>query len=617
MVIPEEYGKGLGEFFPDCYEDICCTKDIEHLLTLYNNYVPLWDSNGVHYLCGIRSQFNLCGWRAMLAGGPNQVYGDSMWDVNAHFLLDGICHGFKLVDPGVQIDGYYNKNYKSATVSAFQEINEIIIDELGSGKLCKVDRQPHCIHALGAILKPSGKYRPITDASRPEGVSINCYMEQTFKSFSYNSIDTVSDSMTRGCYMAVTDITAAYRTVMVRPCDRTYQGLVWPIEGESRFVQDNYLSFGTRVAPYIFNAITDAVARYVTAHGYFCINYLDDFLVMGSSYKNCRAAQLFLHKTLRALGFYISYNKVRSPSQVQLYLGVELDSLEMQLRLPEEKLDKLKIELQFFAGRRRATKKQLQRLCGILGHCSTLVKGGRTFSHRVISMLASFTGGRRYVTLSQNFHKDLDWWADFAKWFNGTAKIIQPPIHTSMVTTDASGTGYGAFFGIDWISGQWEQNLVMSVDRHKHCQPSPSLEIPKDINVRELYPVLESLWRWGHLWRNHKVQCVTDNTQVVAALNAGRVNNDKSMDLLRRIFWQTVIYNCHLVGIYLPGKDNVIADAISRVSSAADLPVFLCCRRKSEASSVGLPSRGTSVPCMGPEHMENQNFAMEEIHHFL
>ena len=86
----------------------------------------------------------------MLAGGPNQVYGDGMWDVNAHFLLDGICHGFKLVDPGVQIDGYYNKNYKSATVSAFQEINEIIIDELGSGKLCKVDRQPHCIHALGS-----------------------------------------------------------------------------------------------------------------------------------------------------------------------------------------------------------------------------------------------------------------------------------------------------------------------------------------------------------------------------------------------------------------------------------------------------------------------------------
>ena len=200
--------------------------------------------------------------------------------------------------------------------------------------------------------------------------------------------------------MAVTDIKAAYRTVMVRPCDRMYQGLVWPIEGHNQFIQDNYLSFGTRVATYIFNAITNAVARYVTAHGYFCVNYLDNFLVMGSSYEDCKAAQLFLHKTLRALGFYISYNKVRSPSQIKLYLGVELDSLEMQLRLPEEKLNKLQIELQ---------------------------------------------------------------WSDFAEWFHGIAQIIQPPRHTSMVTTDASGTGYRAFCSIVCISGQWEQDMIVDL----------------------------------------------------------------------------------------------------------------------------------------------------------
>jgi hypothetical protein len=203
-------------------------------------------------------------------------------------------------------------------------------------------------------------------------------------------------------------------------------------------------------------------------------------------------------------------------------------------------------------------------------------------------MLKGFSTTKRYVTLSKNFHLDLQWWSDFASWFNGFAKIIQPPVHTSIVTTDASGTGFGAFSGIDWIGGQWDQDLKLDLDMHQHCQPTPDLDIPNDINVRELYPVLESLWRWGHLWRDHKVQCITDNTQVVAALNTGRAANDMSMSLLRLIFWQTVLCNCHLVGVYLPGRDNVVADAISRVATASDLPCFLCCRRDGETAPAGL-----------------------------
>ena len=244
-------------------------------------------------------------------------------------------------------------------------------------------------------------------------------MEQTFSTFSYKSVDLVVDNMSEMDYMAVTDITSAYRSVLIRPCDRSLQGLKWEMRGKEIFIQDNFLSFGTRVAPFIFSRITDAVARYVCAHGYFCINYLDDFLVKGQDYQSCKEAQLFLHATLRSLGFFIAYNKVRTPSRVQLYLGIELDSISMKMRLPQDKVDNLHSELLFFRGRRRSTKKQLQRLCGVLGHCATLVRGGRTFSHRVIGMLKLFKHGKRYVTLSAAFHKDLEWWEEFANFFNG------------------------------------------------------------------------------------------------------------------------------------------------------------------------------------------------------
>lgn len=484
-------------------------------------------------------------------------------------------------------------------MTARSEIDDIIREELASGKLSVVSDQPLCVHAMGAVAKASGGVRPITDASRPEASSINHFMSQTFKSFSYKSVDTVSDQMSSNCYMAVTDITAAYRSVLVRPSDRTHQGLVWNLDGQDQYIQDNCLSFGTRVAPYVFNSITDSVSRYLMAHGVFCVNYLDDFLVMGADYQTCREAQLFLHATLRSLGFYISYKKVRSPSRIQIYLGVELDSTTMQLRLPQEKLDKLYVELDFFSGRRRATKKQLQRLCGVLAHCSTLVRGGRTFSYKVISMLSCFTPKKRYVTLSTSFHQDLDWWRDFSRWFNGTAKIIQPPLHTSMVCTDASGSGFGAYTGIDWLCGQWEEDIHMEMDKHNHCVPSPAMDIPVNINVRELYPILEAVWRWGHLWGNHKVQCVSDNTQVVAAINTGRSKNQVSMSLLRDIFWQSVTHNFHLVGVYLPGRDNIVADAISRASSSSELPVFLCCRSGETTSGVGPEGGGVEESGLG------------------
>ena len=304
-------------------------------------------------------------------------------------------------------------------------------------------------------------YRPVTDASRPDGLSINSYMFDTFEHFSYTSIDDVTKVLQPGMFMAVSDISSAYRSIMIRPGDRQYQGLRWKLEGRNVYMVDNFLSFGTRMAAFLFNRITDSVTRYVRASGFMCFNYLDDFLTMGRSFEECQKAQLFLHKVLLSLGFYIAYKKVLSPSKVQVYLGIELDSVAMELRLPRDKLGKLHSELGFFAGRRRATKKQLQRLCGVLAHCSTLVRGGRTFSHRVISMLSAFKGGKKYITLSTGFFKDLEWWQRFADWFNGKAKIvIATPESCAKLYMDASGAGYGMHYGPDWLCAGWRCNVM-------------------------------------------------------------------------------------------------------------------------------------------------------------
>ena len=97
---------------------------------------------------------------------------------------------------------------------------------------------------------------------------------------------------------------------------------------------------------------------------------------------------VFLHLTcllhfFGKLGFNINWNKVVDPTTKLTFLGIEIDSVEMCLRLPEEKLIQIRQELANFQHRKRASKKQLQSLAGKLNFCASVVYGGRVYSRRI------------------------------------------------------------------------------------------------------------------------------------------------------------------------------------------------------------------------------------------
>ena len=62
---------------------------------------------------------------------------------------------------------------------------------------------------------------------------------------------------------------------------------------------------------------------------------------------------------LRKLGFMINWSKVVDPTTSITFLGIEIDSSTMELRLPADKLSLLRLELNDFKVRKRASKKQL------------------------------------------------------------------------------------------------------------------------------------------------------------------------------------------------------------------------------------------------------------------
>ena len=93
---------------------------------------------------------------------------------------------------------------------------------------------------------------------------------------------------------------------------------------------------------------------------------LDDFLIIGSTQAECQMELVTLIRLLHSLGFNVSWRKVVSPTQRVTFLGIELDSTSITVRLPVDKLSQLIDQVCAFSAKVSASKRQLQSLAGSL-----------------------------------------------------------------------------------------------------------------------------------------------------------------------------------------------------------------------------------------------------------
>lgn len=164
---------------------------------------------------------------------------------------------------------------------------------------------------------------------------------------------------------------------------------------------------------YVLSA--DFVVRIMGRYGFSnCTNYIDDFLVQGNDEESRDRAQRFFVTLLRKLGFEVSESKLIRSSQTVTYLGINVNTVSMEYSLPLEKLNRLFPMIELFRGRDSATKLELQSLVGYLSHCSFIVKGGRLFTRRLITLICSLPHDRAVGQLGPEVKADLDWWLCFA-----------------------------------------------------------------------------------------------------------------------------------------------------------------------------------------------------------
>ena len=403
---------------------------------------------------------------------------------------------------------------------------------------------------MAAIPKPDGGVRLIHDCSRPTGKSVNDYNSTDWQQ-KFARIDDAANLMTQGCFFAKVDLKHAYRSVRLSKLSQDVTGLSWEIKGEKVFMKDTRLPFGASLSPGIFHRLSQAVKRVMARKGFDpIIVYLDDFLIIADSETVCAQALATLIQLLRKLGFCIHWGKVIDPTQKITFLGVELNSIDMTLSLPPEKIQVFRQELQSFLNRKRASKMQLQSLAGRLSWAASVVKGGRVFLRRIFNKIAMLRHGSHRAQLSAETRQDIRWWYQFIQMFNGRSSLLDSrPIEC--VFTDAPNEGAGGSFQGDWFYFNWALDWPEAKTFH--------------INEKEVVAVTIAAYCWAPLWRNKKVIIYSDNSVTVSALNKGSCRNATIMKCLRSLFWLSAIYNFHLTSRFIPGISNEVADSASRI----------------------------------------------------
>ena len=200
------------------------------------------------------------------------------------------------------------------------------------------------VSPMGLVPKSQpNKWRVIVDLSSPQGKSVNDGIAPDRCSLHHALVDNAIEvimGLGRSTLLVKLDLSSAYCIVPVHPDDQPLLGVAW----QSCTYVDRSLPFGLRSAPKIFNAVADFLAWILHCNGVtFVLHYLDDFLTFsppGSELASTMRSQV--KPIFSRVGVPIAHEKTVGPSTTLTFLGIEIDTDLLQLRLPREKVDKLK-----------------------------------------------------------------------------------------------------------------------------------------------------------------------------------------------------------------------------------------------------------------------------------
>ena len=488
-------------------------------------------------------------WERELVGHPDEEL--------VGYVLSGIREGFRV---GFDYSKHTCVSARANLLSAGenkQVVDDYLREECTRGRVVRMDALESVeglhISPFGVIPKghQTGKWRLIVDLSSPHGESVNDGIDKELCTLSYVSVDDIVKTiltLKKGALMAKVDIKNAYRLLPVHPEDRLLLGMEW----QGQVYVDTALPFGLRSAPKIFTALADLLEWIIRKRGVDHVDhYLDDFIILGPTCDSrCKRGLDVVLELCERLGVPLAMEKLEGPTTCLTFLGIEVDTEAMELRLPEMKLKSLTSTVKEWYGRKSCTKRELLSFIGLLSHACKVVRPGRRFLRRLINLSTGTRSLNRCIRLNGECRSDIGWWYTFLPQWNGISMLWdgqkEHPDHQAW--SDASGSwGCGAYWGSRWLQFPWSEEAR-----------------GWSISVKEMVPVMWGCFVWGERWRGGVVRWNCDNLAVVEVITRGSSKDGHLSHILRCIHFAEAKYSFTLVANHVAGVDNDKADDLSR-----------------------------------------------------
>lgn len=502
------------------------------------------------------------------------------------YLLSGLTQGFHTGIKSLPNVSIECKNLRSA-LSHSEHVSSLIDAEVEKGYLYgPFDQIPFShfrINPIGvAVGKYNNKKRLIVDLSAPhedpENPSLNELINKEEFSLQYVSIDHAIRTIKKlgvNCWLMKTDITDAFKVMPLAPELWPYHGIKW----NDKYYFFNRLVFGCRSSPKIFDTLSQAICWIATNNYYIenILHLLDDFLVIVPEEVKAHETMCTFLNIFESLGVPLSSKKTEGPCHVIEYLGIFLDSIKMEARLPRDKIVRIQQIIESFSMRNSCTKKELLSLLGHLNFACRVILPGRSFMSHLIKLSTTVKKLHHHVHL-KSCRPDLAMWSSFLEGWNGVSFFINDDITNAAdisLFTDATLTSFGGIYVNQWFQGDFPWEL-------SNEQTSMAFY--------ELYPIVIACVLWGHNWSRKRILFNCDNLATVEIVRKGRSKIPSIMKLMRTLTYHSALNNFVIHAQHIPGINNCIADSISRYQM-----------RKFRA--LAPHANSTPTPCLPPSEL--------------
>lgn len=493
--------------------------------------------------------------------GPLKVEGWEHWlnnhpDTTYTKTLAGILRkGAKIGYQGPPLN-HRNKNHFSA-LSAPDILTADLQKQLQHGRITKVEldsESQFICSPLGLVPKHDGGWRRIHDLSFPYGDSVNDGIPQAWGALEYTTFDEAVDALLQqghGAILVKRDLKDAFRHVPIALSDQHLLGFFC----DDFYWLERFLPFGLRTSPFLFDLFAKGVNWILVAvlQWSVVLHYLDDFFAILPSGADADAYGRQFDKLCGELGLMVNHTK-DILGTIADFLGIELDSILMQARLPPDKLDRARKTVADLLKRATIPHRELESAVGFLSFAAKIVIPGRAFLRRLFDAIRRPAA---IIRLSAGMKADLLWWKTFLKDWNGLKLLRHVASRESWyIWTDASGKlGMGGY-------------ILKHPDLLPHVQEVFSTRVPsrharKDIQFKEMTAILHAIRLWIGKLRGTRLVLHCDNEDCVYGLRKSSMRGP-AMTPLRKIAMLIASHDILLIPTWIPTKDNQLADDLSR-----------------------------------------------------